>query len=129
MDSLLKSYDEIVYIPMSSGLSNSCANAAMLASDEPFAGRVYVVDNHRISVTQMQSVLDACDLAAEGLSGRQIQETLERESLDASIYIAVDTLEYLKRGGRVNPCRCRDRNCIKSEARSYYSRRQAGCFC
>lgn len=100
---LLKSYDEIVYIPMSSGLSNSCANAAMLASDEPFAGRVHVVDNHRISVTQMQSVLDACDLAAEGLSGRQIQETLERESLDASIYIAVDTLEYLKRGGRVTP--------------------------
>lgn len=100
---LLKSYDEIVYIPMSSGLSNSCANAAMLASDEPFAGRVHVVDNHRISVTQMQSALDACDLAAKGLSGRQIQETLERESLDASIYIAVDTLEYLKRGGRVTP--------------------------
>lgn len=101
--SLLKSYDEIVYIPMSSGLSNSCDNAAMLASEQPFAGRVHVVDNHRISVTQVQSVLDACNLAATGVSGRQIKEILEQEALDASIYIAVDTLEYLKKGGRVTP--------------------------
>lgn len=101
--SLLRDYREVVYIPMSSGLSTSCASALALASDGDFGGRVHVVDNHRISVTQTQSVLDACALAEEGKTGRQIKEQLEREALDASIYIAVDTLKYLKRGGRITP--------------------------
>ena len=101
--SLLRDYREVVYIPMSSGLSTSCASALALASDGDFGGRVHVVDNHRISVTQTQSVLDACALAEEGKTGRQIKEQLEREALDASIYIAVDTLKYLKKGGRVTP--------------------------
>lgn len=102
-NSLLKDYDELVYIPMSSGLSTSCASAAALAAEDPFAGRVYVVDNHRISVTQTQSVLDAHFLAAEGKSGFEIKERLEKEAFDASIYIAVDTLKYLKKGGRITP--------------------------
>ena len=101
--SLLRDYREVVYIPMSSGLSTSCASALALASDGDFGGRVHVVDNHRISVTQTQSVLDACALGEEGKTGRQIKEQLEREPLDASIYIAVDTLKYLKRGGRITP--------------------------
>lgn len=101
--SLLRDYKELVYIPMSSGLSTSCASALALASEGEFEGRVHVVDNHRISVTQTQSVLDAHFLAEEGKTGRQIKEHLEEEALDASIYIAVDTLKYLKRGGRITP--------------------------
>ena len=101
--SLLKTYDEVVFIPMSSGLSNTCQTAALLAEDEPYAGRVFVVDNHRISVTQSMSVLDAVTLAGQGRSGAEIKEILEREALDATIYIAVDTLEYLKKGGRITP--------------------------
>ena len=101
--SLLRDYREVVYIPMSSGLSTSCASALALASEGDFEGRVHVVDNHRISVTQTQSVLDAYFLAREGRTGRQIKEQLESEALDASIYIAVDTLKYLKRGGRITP--------------------------
>lgn len=98
-DELLKDHEEVVYIPMTSGLSSSCANAKMLAQD--YEGRVHVVDNHRISVTQAQSVFDALEMAEKGMSGAEICETLEKEALDASIYIAVDTLEYLKKGGRV----------------------------
>ncbi len=98
---LLQNYEEIVYIPMSSGLSNTCQTAAILAQDSEFSGRVFVVDNHRISVTQAQSALDAKVMADSGMSGQKIKETLEQEALDASIYIAVDTLEYLKRGGRI----------------------------
>ena len=101
--SLLREHEEVVFIPMSSGLSSTCSSAAMLAKDEEFAGRVYVVDNHRISVTQAQSVLDAKLLAQRGVSGAQIQKKLEEEAMDATIYIAVDTLEYLKKGGRVTP--------------------------
>lgn len=97
--SLLKIHDEVVFIPMSSGLSNTCQTAAVLARDEEFAGRVHVVDNHRISVTQAQSVYDARILAKTCNSGSKIKEILEKESLDATIYIAVDTLEYLKKGG------------------------------
>ena len=92
-------YDELVYIPMSSGLSSSCASATALSED--YGGRVQVVDNHRISVPQRLSVLDAMRLAESGLSAREIRERLEQEAYNASIYIAVDTLEYLKRGGRV----------------------------
>lgn len=100
-DELLKTHDEVVYIPMSSGLSNSCNSALVLSED--YDGRVHVVDNHRISVTQMQSVMDAMKMAKQGMSGKEIKERLETEALDASIYIAVDTLEYLKKGGRVTP--------------------------
>lgn len=100
-DELLKNYDEVVYIPMSSGLSNTCSSAVMLAQD--YDGKVYVVDNHRISVTQVQSVLDAVQMAESGMSGAEIKERLEEEAMDASIYITVDTLEYLKKGGRVTP--------------------------
>lgn len=102
-DRLLMTCDEVVFIPMSSGLSNTCQTALLLAEDEPYQGRVFVVDNHRISVTQAASVLDAKALAEEGKSGREIKEILEREAMDATIYIAVDTLEYLKKGGRITP--------------------------
>lgn len=98
---LLKTYDEIVHIPMSSALSSSCQTAVMLAED--FDGRVFVVDNQRISVTQYQSALDAMELARVGLSGAQIKEILEREARESSIYIMVDTLKYLKKGGRITP--------------------------
>lgn len=102
-DELLKEYSEIVFIPMSSGLSNTYQTSALLAEDEPYAGKVFVVDNHRISVTQSMSVLDAVTLAGQGRSGAEIKEILEKEALDATIYIAVDTLEYLKKGGRITP--------------------------
>ncbi len=100
-DELLKSYDEIVHIPMSSGLSSSCETAAMLADD--YDGKVFVVDNQRISITQRRSVLDAIALAKKGMSGREIQDILMREKLEASIYITLDTLKYLKKGGRITP--------------------------
>lgn len=100
-DRLLLTYDEIVFIPMSSGLSGTCQTAFLLAGDEPYEGRVFVVDNHRISVTQAQSALDALELARQGRSGAEIKEILEREAMDATIFIAVDTLEYLKKGGRI----------------------------
>lgn len=94
-------YDEIVHIPMSSGLSSSCQTAIVLADD--YDGRVQVVNNQRISVTQRQSVLDAIHLAEAGKSAVEIREILEREKLEASIYIMLDTLTYLKRGGRITP--------------------------
>ena len=100
-DSLLEEYDEIVHIPMSSGLSGSCQTALMLAED--YEGRVQVVNNQRISVTQRQSALDARDLAERGWSGEQIKEKLEATRFDSSIYITVDTLKYLKKGGRITP--------------------------
>ncbi len=100
-DSLLKEYDQVVYIPMSSGLSNSCETAIMLASD--YEGKVFVVNNQRISVTQKRSVLDAIELAIKGKSGAEIKNILEETKLDSSIYITVDTLKYLKQGGRVTP--------------------------
>ena len=100
-DQLLKAHDKIVFIPMSSGLSNTCQTALLLAEDELYKGRVFVVDNHRISVTQALAVLDAKALADEGRTAREIKEILEKEAMDATIYIAVDTLEYLKKGGRI----------------------------
>lgn len=100
-DSLLKDYDEVVYIPMSSGLSSSCATAKTLAED--YNGRVQVVDNQRISVTQRQSVLDAVRLAELGYDAAGIKEYLEKTKFDSSIYIYVPTLKYLKKGGRVTP--------------------------
>ena len=102
-DRLLKDYDQVIFIPMSSGLSNTCQTAVMLSDDDAYRGKVYVVDNHRISVPQLQSVYDAGALAEEGKTAAEIKEILEKEALDASIYIAVDTLKYLKKGGRITP--------------------------
>lgn len=100
-DELLGTYDEIVHIPMSSGLSGSCETALMLSLD--YDGRVQVVNNQRISVTQRQSVLDAMALAAQGRSAEEIKDILERDKMESSIYIMVDTLYYLKKGGRITP--------------------------
>lgn len=100
-DELLKTYDEIVHIPMSSGLSGSCETAMMLAQD--YEDKVQVVNNQRISVTQRQSVLDARALAEQGKSAAEIKEILERDKFESSIYIMVDTLYYLKKGGRITP--------------------------
>lgn len=98
---LLKTYDEIVYIPMSSGLSGSCDTAVNFA--KAFNGKVEVIDNHRISVTQKQSVIDAVNLAKEGKSAKEIKDYLMATSMNASIYIMLSTLKYLKKGGRITP--------------------------
>lgn len=98
---ILENYDEIVHIPMSSGLSASCHTASMLAED--FGGKVEVVNNQRISVTQRQSVLDALEMANNGISAAEIKARLEAAKFESSIYIMVDTLKYLKKGGRVTP--------------------------
>lgn len=100
-DKLLQEYDEIVHIPMSSGLSGTCETAMAMAQE--YDGRVQVVDNKRISVTMRQSALEAKKMADNGMSAAQIKEILEREGLEASIYIVVDTMKYLKKGGRVTP--------------------------
>jgi DegV family protein with EDD domain len=100
-DELLKEYDEIVHIPMSSGLSSSCETATMLAED--YGGRVQVVNNQRISVTMRQSVLDAKKLVEAGKSAAEIKQILEEQKFESSIYIMVDTLEFLKKGGRITP--------------------------
>lgn len=100
-EELLKDHDTVVHIPMSSGLSASCQTACALAVD--YQGKVQVVDNQRISVTQRQSVLDALNLVKAGFSGAEIKERLEREKLEASIYLTVESLKYLKKGGRITP--------------------------
>ena len=100
-DELLKEYDEIVHIPMSSGLSSSCETAHMLSQD--YDGRVQVVNNQRISVTMRQSVIDAKNLAEQGKNAAEIKQILEDCKFESSIYIMVDTLEYLKKGGRITP--------------------------
>ena len=100
-DKLLEDYDEIVCIPMSSGLSSTCETALSLAQD--YDEKVQVVNNQRISVTQEQSVYDAIKLRDEGKSAAEIRQVLEKEKMQASIYITVDTLKYLKRGGRITP--------------------------
>lgn len=100
-DEMLKIYDEIVFIPMSSGLSGTCQTALMLAED--YEGRVQVVNNQRISVTQKQSVLDAKAMADKGMSAAKIKEILERDKMESSIYITLETLKYLKKGGRITP--------------------------
>lgn len=100
---LLAEYDEVVHIPMSSGLSGSCQTACMLAQEPEFAGKVFVVNNQRISVTQTQSVLDAMELAKKGYEGAQIKKILEEDKFNSSIYIMLDTLFYLKKGGRITP--------------------------
>ncbi len=100
-DNLLKEFDEIVHIPMSSGLSSSCETAIMLAQD--YDNKVQVVNNQRISVTQKQVVLDAIELVKRGKSAKEIKDYLEETKYDSSIYIMVDTLYYLKKGGRITP--------------------------
>lgn len=99
---LLGEYDDIVCIPMSSGLSETCHTLTHLAETE-FAGKVYVVDNRRISITQKSSVLDAIELSKQGKSAKEIAEILTERAMQASIYIMVDTLKYLKKGGRLTP--------------------------
>lgn len=100
-DETLKEAESIVYIPMSSGLSSSCETATMLALD--YDGKVQVVNNQRVSVTQRQSVLDALALCEQGKSAGEIKEILEQEKFQSSIYITLDTLKYLKKGGRITP--------------------------
>lgn len=100
-DQILKDYDEIVHIPMSSGLSGSCQTACMLAQE--YDNRVFVVDSQRISVTQKYDVIDAKRMADEGKSGQEIYDILTENKLNASIYITVNTLDYLKKGGRITP--------------------------
>lgn len=100
-DSILKDYDEIVHIPMSSGLSGSCQTAMMLAED--YDGKVQVVNNQRISVTQRQSAMDAKGLVASGKNAAEIKEILTEDKFNSSIYIMLETLLYLKKGGRITP--------------------------
>ena len=100
-ESLLKEYDEVVHIPMSKGLSGSCETAITLSED--YDGKVQVVDNKRISIIQRHGALEAKRLADAGKSAKEIKEILEHEALEASIYLGVDTLKYLKKGGRITP--------------------------
>ena len=100
-DEILKEYDEIVHIPMSSGLSGSCQSAMVFAED--YDGKVQVVNNQRISVTQRQSALDAKLLVAKGMNAKEIKDFLEADKFNSSIYIMLDTLYYLKKGGRITP--------------------------
>ncbi|MCC8066977.1 MAG: DegV family protein [Clostridiales bacterium] len=100
-DGLLKEYEEIIHIPMSSGLSGTCNTAMMLA--QQYDGRVHVIDNKRISVTQKQSALDAKAMVEAGYDAEQICERLMQTRYDASIYITLETLYYLKKGGRITP--------------------------
>lgn len=102
-DKLLENYDEIVFIPMSSGLSQTCASSLMASSEDDYKNKVFVVDNQRISVTQRQSVLDAIELSKKGYGGNQIKEILEAQKMNSDIFIMVDTLKYLKKGGRITP--------------------------
>ena len=111
-DELLKEYDQIVYIPMSSGLSESCASALRVAEID-YKGKVFVVDNQRISVTQRQSVMDAIELANKGYTGQEIHNILMKVKMHSDIYIMVDTLKYLRKGGRITPAAAAVGNLLK----------------
>ena len=100
-EEVLKEYDEIVHIPMSSGLSGSCQTAMMLSDD--YDGKVQVVNNQRVSITQIASIADAQKLIAAGKTAAEVKEVLEKEALQSSIYVTVTTLKYLKKGGRITP--------------------------
>ena len=102
-DEALKEYDAIIHIPMTSGLSESCHSAQLLAEQEEYKGKVFVVDNHRISITLKRSVYDALSLIKQGKNPAEIKQILEETKSDSSIFVMVDTLKYLKKGGRVTP--------------------------
>lgn len=102
-DNMLETYNHVIYLPMSSGLSSSCQAASLLAQDDNYLGKVTVVDNHRISVVAKNAVYDTLFLIRQGKTPEQIKRYLEEEAIDLSLYIAVDTLKYLLRGGRVTP--------------------------
>ena len=102
-DKALEDHDQVVHIPMSSGLSGSCQTAMMLANDDKYEGKVFVVDNQRVSPTLLQSVKDAQMLAAQGADGAHIKKRLEETKMASVIFITVDTLKYLKKGGRITP--------------------------
>lgn len=102
-DEALTEYENILYIPLSSGLSGSCFTAEAMAQDEPYAGRVFVVDNGRVSTPLHRSILDALELIEKGYSAPQIKEILEAARADMVIYVGVQTLEHLKQGGRISP--------------------------
>lgn len=102
-DEGLKQYDEILYMPLSSGLSGSCSVAQAMAQDEPYEGKVFVVDHGRVSTPLHQLIIDTKELIAEGYSAREIRDMLESDRDNMVIYIGVQTLEYLKKGGRITP--------------------------
>lgn len=102
-DDALTEYEQILYLPLSSGLSGSCSTAMALAQDEPYEGRVFVVDNGRVSTLLHRSILDAIEMIAEGYSAWEIKDYLEAARANMVIYIGVQTLEHLKRGGRISP--------------------------
>lgn len=102
-DELLKEYEQVLYVPISSGLSGSCLMAQGLASDEPYEGRVFVVDNGRVSTTMHRSILDAMELIEKGYKAEQIKDILEKNRDKMIMYVGLSTLEYLKKGGRVKP--------------------------
>ena len=124
---LLKEYDEVVHLPMSSGLSGSCQTAHMLSLD--FDGKVQVVDNQRISVTLKQSVLEAKALAEKGKNAAQIKEILEADKFNSSIYIMVDTLEYLKKRRKNYPCSSCPWYYFKIKTCAYHTGRKIRFFC
>lgn len=99
----LREYEKLLYIPMSSGLSGSCNTAKMLAEEDEFAGRVFVIDNGRVSTPLYRSILDAMELVEEGYSAEEVKELLEETKAEMVIYLGVETLEYLKKGGRITP--------------------------
>ncbi len=99
---LLKEYDKVIHIPMSSGLSQTCATLTNLAETE-FKGKVYVIDSQRISITMRQSVMDCLNMIKDGKSAEEIRDWLLKTKMQSSIYIMVDTLKYLKKGGRLTP--------------------------
>ena len=125
-DKALETSEEVVYIPMSSGLSGSCQTAIMLADD--YDGKVQVVNNQRISVTQKQSVLDALALVGQGWSAKQIKEKLEEEKLESSIYIMLDTLKYLKKRWTYHPGSGSIRNSTALKAGSSDTGREVRCL-
>ena len=100
---LLKTYDEIVYIVLSSGLSEACNTATRASHEEEFEGRVFVVNNQRVSFLNKMAIIEASSLIKQGKNGREIKEHLEQTKGETGVYIAVDTLKYLKKGGRVTP--------------------------
>lgn len=102
-DEALADFEQVLYFPLSSGLSGSCQTAQALASEEPYAGKVFVVDNGRIATPQHQAILDAIELMEQGYSARQIHAAMEANRDDVVIYLGVQTLEYLKKGGRISP--------------------------